>query len=101
MKKEKVSVDGKTIMRAEKWQGEGNGTIPVKSHQDCIIKKSKKFDFVHFWCGGTSRDEIYSHQFFLLSDPYFGFYSGSKFWHLGGTSILNHAISHHPMKAPP
>ena len=73
----------------------------MKSHQDCIIKKSKKFDFVHFWCGGTSRDEIYSHQFFLLSDPYFGFYSGSKFWHLGGTSILNHAISHHPMKAPP
>ena len=24
MKKEKVSVDGKTIVRAEKWQGEGN-----------------------------------------------------------------------------
>ena len=60
----------------------------MKSHQDCIIKKSKNFDFVHFWCGGTSRDEIYSHQFFLLSDPYFGFYSRSKFRHFWGTRIL-------------
>ena len=37
---------------------------------------------------GTSRGEIHSNQFFLLMEPYFGFYSGEKFCLFWGMHIL-------------
>ena len=76
------------------------GQTVQKWHHQKFEEKNFFSNFVHFWCGGTSWDEIHSYQFFLFSDPYFGFYSGSKFCDFCDTSILNHAVSHHPMKAP-
>ena len=64
------------------------GEIPHKSKWIDINKNFFFSNFVYFWCAGNPWGEIYSYQFFFLSDLYFGFYRGPNFWVFWGTQIL-------------
>ena len=68
----------------DKYEGK-NGGIPGQIIEAGNKKNFFLSDFAHFWCTGSPWGDINSCQFFLLSDPYFGFYRGSKFWRFAGT----------------
>ena len=57
-----------------------NISLRVVSWQISQTENPQKIEFALFWCKGSPWGVIQESRRFLLSDPYFGFYGGLKFW---------------------
>ena len=55
-------------------------SLRVVSSQISKTENPQKIEFALFWCKGTPWGVIQESRRFWLSDPYFGFYGGFKFW---------------------